>query len=237
MSTTVPGHSTGRLSYLERMFHVQERGSTLAHGDSRRRDYVPHHGVHRICEPGHIERSGHAHPRGGRCYLPVGSHWLHPDGHHCQLSDRPGAGHGPQRVLCVYRRQGNGDSLADCAGMRLPLRLRVFVVDGGRGSPADRECHPPGVICCGGGGGGTLRCLRWLTGCGHHCAQRGDSGGHGQSARARRPLWLASACLRLPCCRRGGCVPRCYWAFSERQRWASRWVSSSGIRFTTAWRT
>jgi adenine/guanine/hypoxanthine permease len=29
MSTTVPGHSTGRLSYLERMFHVQERGSNL----------------------------------------------------------------------------------------------------------------------------------------------------------------------------------------------------------------
>ncbi len=29
MSTTVPGHSTGRLSYLERMFHVQERGSSL----------------------------------------------------------------------------------------------------------------------------------------------------------------------------------------------------------------
>ena len=29
MSTTVPGHSTGRLSYLERVFHVQERGSSL----------------------------------------------------------------------------------------------------------------------------------------------------------------------------------------------------------------
>src|SRR5277367_2133582 len=29
MSTTVPGHSTGSLSYLERTFHVQERGSTL----------------------------------------------------------------------------------------------------------------------------------------------------------------------------------------------------------------
>ena len=29
MSTTVPGHSTGRLSFLERTFHVQERGSTL----------------------------------------------------------------------------------------------------------------------------------------------------------------------------------------------------------------
>ena len=29
MSTTVPGHSTERLSYLERIFHVQERGSTL----------------------------------------------------------------------------------------------------------------------------------------------------------------------------------------------------------------
>jgi AGZA family xanthine/uracil permease-like MFS transporter len=29
MSTTVPGHSTGSLSYLERTFHVQERGSSL----------------------------------------------------------------------------------------------------------------------------------------------------------------------------------------------------------------
>ena len=29
MSTTVPGHSTGNLSYLERIFHVKERGSSL----------------------------------------------------------------------------------------------------------------------------------------------------------------------------------------------------------------
>jgi adenine/guanine/hypoxanthine permease len=29
MSTTVPGHSTGSSTYLERVFHVQERGSSL----------------------------------------------------------------------------------------------------------------------------------------------------------------------------------------------------------------
>ncbi len=55
MSTTVPGHNTRTLSYFERTFHIQERGSTLAHGDSRRGDYVSHHGVHRVCEPGHPE--------------------------------------------------------------------------------------------------------------------------------------------------------------------------------------
>jgi xanthine/uracil/vitamin C permease (AzgA family) len=35
-------------------------------------------------------------------------------------------GHGPQRVLCLYRGQGDGCSLADRAGLRLSFPAAFF---------------------------------------------------------------------------------------------------------------
>ena len=99
----------------------RERRNRTA-GTRRRRHDLSGDGLHRHCQSADTGRSRHG-PRGGvRRHLPVHRSRLRRDGAVRELSHRPGAGHGNQRLLRLRRRAGNGTPMANRARRAVHFR-------------------------------------------------------------------------------------------------------------------
>ena len=234
MATIVPGQ---KLSYLERAFQIQERGSTWRTEMLAGLTTFLTMAVHRLRQPRHPEPDRDAGARCGCRHLSLRRHRLHPDGVHRQLPHCASARHGAERLLRVHRGEGNGRTLADCSGLRVYLRLRLSDTDRGGHSPVDRERHPSGAVLRGCRGGGFVCRVCWVTRCGHHRAQCCYDRRHGQySLAADRPRLRRAAVHRRFA---GLAHPHsdAHWHCRHdhrRLRPGHRQVAS---RFTIAWRT
>ena len=113
-----------------------------AHRDSRGRHHLPGHGLHPVRQPEHPRRDRHGQGRAVRRHLPGRSHRLGDHGHHRQLPDRPGAGHGPERLLHLHRGPAHGPHLAGGIGRGVPLRSAVLPAVDLPHPRVDREQHP-----------------------------------------------------------------------------------------------
>ena len=114
-----------------------------SHRSVCRPDDLPDHGLHRRGQPPDPGRSRNAGRRRRGRDLSVGRLRQHPDGAAVQLSVGAGARHGPERLLHLHRRQGYGPSLADRAGLRVPVRRRLHVADGCRRTATDHQRAAP----------------------------------------------------------------------------------------------
>ncbi|KAF1857369.1 hypothetical protein Lal_00044878, partial [Lupinus albus] len=113
-----------------------------AHGGAGGDHDLPDDGLHRLHQPEHPRGSRDAEGRGLRRHLPRGGDRLGGDGLPGQLSHRPRAGHGAQRLFRLRRRAADGLHVA--GGPRRGVHLRPVLPDrdADRPAPDHRGGHP-----------------------------------------------------------------------------------------------